>query len=61
MDGNTALASIECAELKKTLAVATRVLNHLERQKVELGAFAPPHVLIELEEKRDEIRRFKIR
>lgn len=45
----------ECAHLQELLRINQRALRHLERQKTAFGLHAPPHVLIELEDKQREI------
>ncbi len=51
----------ECAELKKTLALARRALAHLERQQTGLGLYAPTHIAIEIEDKQKQIREIERR
>ena len=51
----------ECAELKKTLALARRALAHLERQQTGLGLYAPAHIAIEIEDKQQQIRGLEAR
>ena len=51
----------ECEDLKETLDIAHRALRHLETQKVGFGLHTPPYILIQIEDKKREIRDLEIR